>query len=204
MSIIKLNNNGVKNATSFGSLASGSMVFIKKLTASGSSTLSFVDGSSGVTLDNSYKEYLFTFNNLHPSADDVIFSFQGSTDSGSNYNIAATTTFIRAYQREDGHSPDLVYETGHDEAQTTGFIDISGSNGSDNDQSGSGYLHLFNPSSDTFVKLFMSRKAGSSSGDYTLDAHMAGYFNTASAIDAIQFKMASGSFNGDICLYGIN
>ena len=43
MSIVKLNNNGVKNATAFGSVTSGAMTFIKKLTASSSGTLSFVD-----------------------------------------------------------------------------------------------------------------------------------------------------------------
>ena len=68
MSIIKLNNQGVKNATAFGSISSlGSMTFIKKLTASSSATLSFVDGTSSVVLDNTYKEYVFTFNNIHPA-----------------------------------------------------------------------------------------------------------------------------------------
>ena len=67
MSIVKLNNRGVRSVTSFGSATSGSMAFIKKLTASGSSTLSFVDGSSDVVLDNTYKEYLFTFKNIHPA-----------------------------------------------------------------------------------------------------------------------------------------
>jgi len=39
MSIIKLNNKAVSNATAFGSISSlGSMVFIKKLTASCSAT----------------------------------------------------------------------------------------------------------------------------------------------------------------------
>ena len=45
-----------------GSMASGlggSMVFIKKITASSSATLSFVDGTSSVVLDNTYPIYLF-------------------------------------------------------------------------------------------------------------------------------------------------
>ncbi len=84
MSIIKLNNQGVKNATAFGSISSlGSMVFIKKLTASSSATLSFVDGSDGVVLDDTYKEYLFTFNNIHPETNKALLSFNFSTVSGS-------------------------------------------------------------------------------------------------------------------------
>ena len=104
MSIVKLNNRGVRSVTSFGSLTSGSMAFIKKLTASSSATLSFVDGSSDVVLDNTYKEYLFTFNNIHPSgtADDINFVFNGSIDSGSNYNVTKTTTFFNALHAENG------------------------------------------------------------------------------------------------------
>ena len=43
----------------------GSMTFIKKLTASSSGTLSFVDGTDGVVLDDTYKEYVFTFKNFN-------------------------------------------------------------------------------------------------------------------------------------------
>ena len=74
MSIIKLNNNGVKNATAFGSITGlGSMTFIKKLTASSSATLSFVDGASSVVLDNTYKEYVFTFKDIHPASENPFF-----------------------------------------------------------------------------------------------------------------------------------
>ena len=41
--------------------------------------------------------------------------------------------------------------------------------------------------------------------DYTINQFTAGYCNTTSAIDAVQFKMSSGNIDaGDICLYGIN
>ena len=76
--LVKLNNQGVKNATAFGSITGlGSMIFIKKLTASSSATLSFVDGSDGVVLDDTYKEYVFTFNNMHPATDSANFQFNG-------------------------------------------------------------------------------------------------------------------------------
>ena len=94
MSIVKLNNRGVRSVTAFGSLSSGAMTFIKKLTASSSATLSFVDGSSDVVLDNTYKEYLFTFKNIHPATNNANFTFNMSIDSGSNYNVNKTTTFF--------------------------------------------------------------------------------------------------------------
>ncbi len=41
--------------------AGGAMTFIKKITASSDSTISFVHGSSSVVFDSTYKEYLFLF-----------------------------------------------------------------------------------------------------------------------------------------------
>jgi hypothetical protein len=206
MSIVKLNNRGVRSATAFGSISAlGEMRFIKKQTASSSATISFVHGTSDVVLDDTYKEYLFTFNNMHPSGDDVVFSFQASTDGGSNYNTAATTTLFRAVHNEADSATALGYETAHDEAQTTGFIDVDASVGGDADQHACGTMQIFNPSSSVFVKHFMYKGQSVSSGDFSVNTFMAGYFNTTSAINAVQFKFASGNIDaGDICLYGIN
>ena len=205
MALIKLNNRGVRNVSAFGSVGVGSMVFIKKLTASSSGTLSFVDGSSDVVLDDTYKEYLFTFKNIHPSAQ-AAFSFNGSIDSGSNYNVTKTTTAFNAAHKEDGSSTNLGYESSYDIAQGTGFVSLDQENlSTDNDNGLAGTLHLFNPSSTTYVKHFISRcPNNASSGVWCNDTYVAGYFNTTSAIDAVQFKMGSGNIDaGDICLYGI-
>jgi hypothetical protein len=207
--LITINDRGARAATTFGSVAAvgGNMVFIKKLTASSSGTLSFVDGTSDVVLDSTYKEYMFTFNNMHPSTG-ANFSFQGNAAGGSGFNETMTTTFFYAYHKEDGSDGTLMYNTGRDLAQSTSFHTISADDtGTDNDLALSGYLHLFNPSSTTFVKHFISRVSnpnGSGSSTYMCDCYSAGYFNTTSAIDEIQFKFASGNIDaGDICLYGI-
>ena len=193
-----------------GSMASGfggSMTFIKKLTASSSATLSFVDGASGVVLDNTYKEYVFTFNNIHPDGDQRDLTFNGSIDSGSNYNVTKTTTWFEALHWEDDSAAQAGYNTGVDLAQGTGFQTISSNLGNANDDNCSGFMHLFNPSSTTFVKHFTC----TASHNYRvgvpgeIHAHIAGYFNTTSAIDAVQFKMESGNVDaGTICLYGIS
>jgi len=189
-----------------GSMASGfggSMVFIKKLTASSSATLSFVDGSDGVVLDNTYKEYLFTFNNIHPSNDGPLFRYIASTNGGSSYGVATTTTYFYAGHEESGASNFFTYET-RDEAQSTNPIAFSDTTGSDNDQSLSGEMFLYNPSSTTFVKHHMSRINTAGNSDQSNDVFVAGYFNTTSSVNAIQFSFASGNIDsGDICLYGI-
>ena len=80
----------------------GSMTFIKKLTSDGSdATLDFVDGTSDVVLDSTYKEYMFICNDIHPETDDTNFTFQGNVAGGSGYNETMTTTFFQALHFED-------------------------------------------------------------------------------------------------------
>ena len=182
----------------------GSMTFIKKLTASSSGTLSFVNGASSVVLDNTYKEYLFIINQCHPSAK-ANFSFQGSLDTGSNYNVAITSTHFQAKQDESGgDSGALTYEAGRDLAQGTGFQFLTETQDTANDHCCSGFIHLFDPSSTAFVKHFVTNFGSISDNPSTSNNYAAGYFNTTSAIDAIQFKFASGNIDsGTISLYGI-
>jgi len=203
MAIVKLNDRGVRNVSTFGSVGAGSMVFIKKLTASTSGTLDFVDGTSDVVLDDTYKEYIFTFKDIHGSATGQ-FGFQGNAASGSGFNETMTTTNFRVFQNEAGTDSELAYVADEDQAQGTGLTLIAQTIDTDNDSNLVGYLHLFNPSSTTFVKHFISRIGVMKSGDSAANTFAAGYFNTTSAIDEIQFKFNSGNIDaGDICLYGI-
>jgi hypothetical protein len=182
---------------------------MKKLTASNSATLSFVHGSGGVDF-STYKEYLFTFKNIHHSTDgEATFAFQGSIDAGSNYNVAITSTMIQSYHGESDSGGALGYYTGGDQAQGTGLQLLNaGGTGGDNDQSCSGYLHLFNPSSTTFVKHFIAVTNISQDNDNSNHGLTSGYFNTTSDIDAIRFAPGRDTgptvlASGDICMYGI-
>ena len=206
MALVKLNNRGVRSATTFGSISAlGSMIFIKKVTASSSATVSFVDGTSDVVLDDTYKEYLFTWNNIHPETDDVDFKFQGNAAGGSGYDESITSTWFEAYHDEGDSGTSLAYNTSRAQANGTSFQFLHNKLGNDNDQCAAGYLRLFNPSSTTFVKHFISACTRISENNFTAQQYIAGYFNTTSAIDEIQFKMSSGDIDaGDICLYGIN
>ena len=206
MSIVKLNNRGVRSVTAFGSLSSGAMTFIKKLTASSSATLSFVDGSSDVVLDNTYKEYLFTFKDIHPASDTQRFTFQTSTNTGSSYGVTVTSTAFGTYQYENDSDRGLANDASNDgRNQETSFQPVTNTIGNGNDECGAGFLHLFNPSSTTFVKQFISNACILHNENLCSTRLNAGYFNTTSAIDAVQFKFESGNIDaGDICLYGIN
>ena len=206
MSIVTLNNRGVRSVTAFGSLNTGSMIFIKKLTASSSGTLDFVNGTSDVVFDSTYKEYVFTFNNIHPQTDDVVFTFQVDTGTNTSYNQTVTSTNFATQHGESDSPTELSYVDNRDQAQGTAFQPLSGHNdlGNDNDQCLSGQLHIFNPASTTFVKHFIATTNQAGYSDRSVNSFIAGYFNTTTALTRVQFKMDSGKIDaGDICLYGI-
>jgi hypothetical protein len=190
------------NDIAYSVLANASdMVLLDKQTASSSATISFTKG-----IDSTYKEYIIHYVTIHPGTNNANMSFQCSIDSGSNYNIATTNTIFHAFHYEDNSgTPYVAIDTGRDLAQGTGFSILLDSIGSDNDQSGSGYVHLFNPSSTTFMKHFIARGVTNTQNDGAIDVHAAGYFNTTSAIDAIQFKLSTGNMDsGTIKLYGVS
>ena len=183
----------------------GSMVLIKTLTASSSATLSFVDGTDDVVLDSTYPIYLFKKINVHPATDTAALAFQANVAGGSGYNETITSSIFQANHNETGGDSGLTYHDDYHQAQATGFQRLYHYVGNDNDQSTSGKLWLFNPSNTTFVKHFISRGSMSHAADYAYEYYVAGYFNTTSAIDEIQFKMTSGNIDaGTIKLYGIS
>ena len=183
------------NATGLGALTK-----ISSQTASSSSSLSFTTG-----IDSTYKEYIFKFINIHPATDLAEFSFNMSTDGGSNYNVTKTTTDFRAYHNEAGTLTALEYQTSRDLAQSTSYQILGGNLGNGNDESLSGYLHLFEPSSTTFVKHYISSTQFYQGTDFSEIHYSGGYANTTSAVDAIDFKMSSGNIDsGTIIMYGVS
>ena len=189
----------IADAASF-SVGLGNMVLLNTATASSSASLSF----NNTYINSTYPIYKFEFINLHPASGDVDFQFNMSADNGSNYNVTKTTTLFRAYHREDGGGNSLNYVTGSDLAQSTSFQTLAITVDNDADSSCVGSLTLFNPSSTTFVKHFISRIQEVAYQTTSQEFYIAGYGNTTSAVNAIQFKMASGNIDaGQIKLYGI-
>jgi len=201
--LVKHNNNSISAITSVG-LTQGKMTLIKEQTASSSSSISFVDGSSSVVFDSTYPIYVFKFINIHGATDSAHFQFNFSTDSGSNYNVTKTSTHFQAYHLENGSASGTLYQTTYDLAQSSSFQALSNDTGNDNDQSTSGSMIVCNPSSTTFVKHFLARMNNTQHENYQTDYYIGGYGNTTSAVNAIQFKFNSGNIDsGTIKLYGI-
>lgn len=177
----------------------GAWTLLTTSTASASADVSFTS-----KLDSTYPIYKFEFINIHPATDQVEFEFNASTDGGSSYDATKTTSLFRALHKEDDSSATLAYADGEDTAQGTGTQSLSGSIGNQNDECSSGHLFLFSPSSTTFVKHFISNTCDLNGAELCRNNYVAGYLNTTSAIDAVQFSMSSGNIDaGTIKLYGL-
>jgi hypothetical protein len=196
-----INDASVASVTGLAQVSAGDgITLISSQTASSSASLSFTTG-----IDSTYRTYLFKFINMHPASDGVNFQFQSSTDGGSSYNTTITSTAFESYHNEAGTDSALGYDGGNDLAQSTNYKSLTVGVGNDNDQTCSGYLYLFNPSNTTFTKHFISKNNNAQDSNYCIVRHHAGYFNTTSAINAINFKMSSGNIDaGTIHMYGIN
>ena len=201
MSIVKLNNRSVKDITQFGSITSlGSLTHIATQTASSSASISFTSG-----IDSTYKEYIFFFVNLHPSVDTGKFFQVNFRDGGSDFDATKTTTSFRTTHNEDGTGASLSYQSNGDLAQSTSFQNLHFNVDGDNDSCLSGKLHLFNPSSTTFVKHFISDCIAVLPNPGADTFHVSGYCNTTVAVDGVKFQFDSGNIDsGDILLFGLN
>ena len=206
MSLVTLNNRALKDATAVGTTTGlGDLVFISRSTASSSSSVSITSG-----INSTHKEYIFIFNNIHPSTNGTHFTFNMSVDSGSNYNVTKTTSLFNAYNYEPNSNDGFAYIANADLAQSTAYQPLMafGDLNNSNDGGLSGFLHLFDPSNTTFVKHFIATtiEIGGADGfnQYANNDYTAGYGNTTSAVDAIDFKMSSGNIDsGTIDMYGV-
>ena len=199
MALVKYNNNSISAITAASSLPTGAMTLISTQTASSSATISFTSG-----IDSTYPIYVFKMINVHPSSEQKFYvNFR---DGGTNYDATKTTTQFRAYHFESGSGAGLGYQDSLDLAQSTSDQMIGQEIATDNDASGFGELWLFSPSSTTYVKHFMAHFSHhyTNSAPGCIDNWTAGYINTTTAIDGVQFKFASGNCDsGTFKLYGI-
>ena len=197
-----VNNTSVNNVTDFAGIAGGgTLVLLSTQTASASASISFTTG-----IDSTYDEYVFKFINIHPSINSRQFLFNMSTDGGSSYNVTKTTTVFESWQGEPGTPGDysFAYQTFSDLAQSTDYQKLTIEVGNENDESASGELILFAPSSTTFVKHYMAKFHFYDANPRASSLYSAGYGNTTSAINAIDFKFNVGNIDdGIIKMYGV-
>jgi hypothetical protein len=184
-------------ALSSNATGTGGMTLLSTQTASSDSTITFASG-----IDSTYKEYIFKYYDVHPQTGVMLaVNFR---DGSTAYDATKTSTFFEVYQNEGGSSTSLAYVTDYDLAQSTAVQPI-GYVGNENDESLAGTLHLFDPSSTTFVKNFYATTPGLHGSDLALTSYVAGYCNVTAAIDGVQFSMTSGNIDaGTFKMYGVS
>ena len=182
-----------------GGVAIGDMILLSTATASSSATIDFTSG-----IDSTYKEYIFKYIDIHPQTDTASFTFQTDTGTNTSYNQTVTSAFFQVIHAEGDGSEEVSYNTGNDHAQQTSFQIIAENVNADNDGCVAGTLHLFEPSSTTFVKHFFTNSELNTANNLCMNVYASGYFNTTTALTRVRFKMSSGNIDaGTIKLYGI-
>ena len=186
---------------------------IKTITSTGASTASFVDGTSSVVLDDTYKLYRFTFVDINPATDGAEFIFQCNAAGASGYNEEAINAMHATAHDESDSATDYSYVSSGDSindsatsqgsALGTSFLNLAMNIGNCSDESCAGELLLFDPSNTTYVTHFLSRISVLNQNDNAQDYFTGGDFNITAAVDEIQFKMSSGNFDGTISLWGV-
>ena len=202
------NGTTILDAGAF-SASLGSLTLIKTTTiTSGTSTVAFSHGSSGVVFDSTYDTYLFTYNSVHGSAEqEIVIDFSDS--AGSDYDLLHQSTFFRAAHNEGDNDANLTYVTSRDMALSGSRPFLTVPIGTTSDDSGSGYLYVFNPSNTTFPKYFLSEANiavgdGTANGSYSQHSMVGGFVNTTAAITGIKFEMDGGNIDSGIFkMYGI-
>ena len=200
MALLFAKNNSLSAVTALpATVSGGGLNLISTQTASSSASIDFTSG-----IDSTYKEYIFKLYDIHPTNDgvDIRVNFR---DGGSSFDATKTSSFFWTYHDEGGSTTILQYSDGRDLAQSTSADALSGNIGSENDESGVATLHLFDPSNTTFVKHYIATSNVYEDGNYTINSYSAGYCNTTSAIDGVQFIMSSGTIqSGTIKMYGVS
>ena len=177
-------------------LKGGGPILIQSQTFAAQTAVNFTTG-----IDSTYDKYMFVIININPSAEPTELKFKVSTNGGSSYAGPFTTTFFLANNNPSG-GEGLSYQTSYDEAAGTNQA-LFRSLGSGASESCSGILHLFAPSSTTYIKQFYSTIQGRNYDPQSYECFVGGYVDTTSAIDAVQFYISSGTFDGTITLYGV-
>ena len=179
--------------------------------SAGTGSVTFINGTSDVVLDDTYDVYEFHFYNIHPDTNATILSFQVDVSSGTTYGQSITSTTFEAEHDEGDSGTALQYRTNRDQSNDAEYQQLSEYiyNGV-GDESASGVLTLYDPANGTFLKHWQSVVNAYGNATPQVSYH-AGYINQTSAIDRIRFAMtandmrASGNIDaGEIKLFGVS
>ena len=199
--IFQSNGSGTLSNVNSGMSGAGPKLITSTTAPAGTSNIEFTSGLGD------YDHLMFVFFNIQHSHDDRMLEFQVSTDGGSSYGVAMTTTFFYASQFWSwSTSTALSYENGKDLANSTGYQKLTSSSDNGGTITGSqsaGVMHLFGCASTSYVKQWFARVDNIFYIQGIYENWAGGYVNTTSAVNAINFKPTGNTFKGTIKMYGM-
>ena len=179
--------------------------------SAGTSSVTFIDGTSDVVFDNTYSAYEFHWTGIHPENDNGDFGFQVNAVGGSGFNDLITASMIRAWNIESGTSTHIGGASGgEDQTQGDGLQKMYDRVDYAADSGAAGILTIYDPSTTGFIRHFLSRMNSIHADSYTMECITAGYVNSGDpadqpAIDEIEFKFDNGDIDaGEIRMYGVS
>lgn len=187
--------------------------FIKTTGAisAGTSSVTFIDGTSDVVFDNTYSAYEFHWTGLHPENDNADFGFQVNAAGGSGFNELITAAMYRVENAESGTYTSLGGASGgEDQTQGDGLQKMFDRVDYAADSGAAGILTIYDPSNTAHIKHFFSRMNSIHSDSFTMKCIVGGYINSGDpadqpAIDEIEFKFDNGDIDaGEIRMYGVS
>ena len=196
-----LTSAGAGKGIVFEAAGGGQSTLISTVTASDAATASFTD------IDDSYRNYVVTFNDLVPVTDNVTFLFLASHDNGSNYDGSITNAFHHTGNYDDDTGFESEGNPAYSRGNDTDGVEFAFGIGSASLECCNGFMYLYNPGklySSVVLTHFYCHFNNTnyySHGAYATDVN--GHIDSASAVDAIQFKFSSGNIeSGTFKLWG--
>ncbi len=178
------------------------MKFISTQTASGDTSVAFTSG-----IDTTYEEYIFLWDKIQVDAGTnyADFTFAINNTASTNYaTVNKCATYWYTEYHEDTSGQWQGYATGWDGTVGTGEVLLCGSlDDAAEDATACGRLHLYTPSNTSYSKHFMAETGWSYYNPGSEYGRVAGIWNTGAAIDDVRFSISSGTFSGNITLYGV-
>jgi hypothetical protein len=174
-------------------------VLITTLSASSSASLTFN------TLSNTYKSYEFRVINLTPATNAVNLQTNFSTNGGSSYDVTSVYSWGCAGVRNSGGS--IAASSSGTYGDSKIVLNITSGNSIQNTASYggiNGVMRLYNPAGTASAKMVDYSTSWAEGATYVGCAQGGGQYQSATAVNAIQFLMSAGNItSGSIEVWGI-
>ena len=173
----------------------GAWTLIKTETASSSSAITFVHGTSDVTFDSTYKQYCIIGQSIVAATDNVRL-LTTTTNDGSNYETSYKLAEGRTYSSETQNDGDT--------SQTAASIGGIGEFGNASGENGAIIVWIPSPSTAGTFHTVYGQTICSDDAANVRSNYFGGQHQTAEAYTGIKFAMSSGNIaSGTFSLYGV-